>query len=178
VINKAEAWCILRTAGPRTLPLVASLLEAKIEAWTPVALVRRRKPRSPAKVEVRAPMTPTFVFVREVHMPELSLLARSPISPHPPFSLFRFDGRVPVIADRDIDALRSAERQAVPRRKRRTLAVGTAVRPHEGAYAGLDGVVRQSDGRYTLVAFGGWMNVQIETFLLTGDAVHDGNKAA
>jgi transcription antitermination factor NusG len=164
-------WCILRTAGARTLPLTQSLNAAGIQAWTPTAMVKRRKHRSPGHVEVQAPMLPTFVFVHADHLPELKRMARSPINPHPAFSVFRFDGRVPEIADREIEALRIVERRAVPRRRRPTLQVGTLIRPDEGAYAGLEGVVQQSDGRFTLVAFGGWMEVQIETLRLIGDEV-------
>lgn len=164
-------WCILRTAGPRTLPLMRSLIDAGFKAWTPVAQVKRRLPRRRDRVETPAAMLPTFVFAQADRLPELARLARSPLNPHPAYSVFRFDGRVPILTDRQIEALRLAEARAVPKRRRPTLTIGTTVKPGEGAYAGLEGVVQESDGKYTLVAFGGWMNVQIETLLLLGDEV-------
>lgn len=164
-------WCILRTAGQRTMPLLNSLTEAGFKAWTPIVTVKRRLPRRRERVEALAPLMPTFVFVAASHLPELVRIARALSSKHPEFSIFKFDGRVPVLADHQLEQLRLAEKRSVPTRRRPTIAPGTTVKPGEGAYAGLEGVVKRSDGKYTLVAFGGWMDVQIETLLLTGDQV-------
>lgn len=116
-------------------------------------------------------MLPTFVFVDADHLDELVRYERSPASPHPPYSVFRFYHRAPLLNDAAIEALRMFERQAVPKAERRTVPVGSTIRLPDGPFAGLNGVVQSSDGGYTLVAFGGLMEVKIETFILTGDAV-------
>lgn len=116
-------------------------------------------------------MLPTFVFVDADRLVELVRYERSPASPHPPYSVFRFNHLVPLLSDTAIEALRMSERKAVPKAERRTLSIGSTIRLPDGPFAGLNGVVQSSDGGYTLVAFGGLMEVKIETFILTGDAV-------
>jgi hypothetical protein len=41
----------------------------------------------------------------------------------------------------------------------------------EGGFAGMTGIVQESDGRYTLVGFGGSLSVKIDTFLLQPNAI-------
>lgn len=171
---EALKWCILRTSGPRTLPLWRSLVEAGYDAWTPVTMVQKRKGRSRERIDIDAPIMPTFVFARAQHVPDLVAAASSPINPHPAFSLFRYGGRIPILADREIEALRTAEGRAhLARRKkeRHTFAAGTAVSVPEGPFAGLSGVVEQAgDGKYALVCFGEF-RLKIATFLLRDDTV-------
>lgn len=164
-------WCILRTAGPRTLPLASSLDAAGIEAWTPIEMVKRRIPRKPGRVEKAAPLLPTFVFVPEVHLSDLWRISRMIVSPHPAFAFFRHNGAVPLIAQREVDKLRVLENRMTPKRRRPTMAIGAEVIPTDGAFAGMTGVVVESDGKATLVAFGGWMNLKIETSILIGGDV-------
>jgi hypothetical protein len=167
-------WCILRTNGARTLALAASLNGAGIEAWTPQVMKRRKhlgKRVAPAHVERPAPLLPTFVFARAEHLEVLKVCAKALSNPHPAFSVFRYNGRFPAVSDQTIEGLRTAERRAVPKQRQRTFPKGAQVKPSEGAYAGLTGIVRESDGRYTLVAFGSWMDVKIDTFLLSPNDV-------
>lgn len=165
-------WCILRTAGPRTLLLVDSLNRHGVRAWTPTTTARRRKSRrSPSFVVRQAAMLPTFVFADADHLGELCRYERSPVSPHPPYSVFRYYHRAPLVGDAAIEALRMFERQAVPKAERRTVPVGSTIRLPDGPFAGLDGIVQASDGGYTLVAFGGRMEVKIETFILSENTI-------
>lgn len=166
-----NGWCILTTSGARTLPLAASLREAGFEVYTPTRTAHIRKPRRPGKIVKQVPMAPTFVFARWKDLDELLAISRLPVSHHPSFSFFRFNGQYPEVSNAEIERVREKERRAVPTRQRPTIPVGSAVRPDEGPYAGMSGVVRRSDGKYTLVAFGGWMEVQIETFLISPNAV-------
>jgi hypothetical protein len=168
----ANRWCILRTAGPRTLPLAASLTAAGIEAWTPVEMVKRRIPRKVGRVEKAAPLLPTFVFVPALHLYDLWHISRMPVSPHPAFAFFRHNGAVPLIAQSEVDKLRVLENRMKPKRRRPTVPIETEVCPTEGAYAGMTGVVKESDGKTTLVAFGGWMSVKIETSILIDGGVY------
>ena len=165
-------WCVLRTNGARTLPLAKALVAAGFDAWTPMRIDKRRAHRAgKAMVEREAPLLPTFVFVQADRLLDLHMVLALPVNPYPAFSIFRYNGRVPLLADREIERLRMAERKAAPKEKARTFAPGAKVKTEEGPYAGLSGVVKQGDGRFTLVAFGGWMDVKIETFVLLPDAV-------
>lgn len=166
-IGARDRWCILRTAGPRTLALATSLSDGGIEAWTPMVMVKRRVPRKPGRVEKPAPLFPTFVFAKAASLADLRRFTRMLGSPHPAFSIMlRTNGEPALVADREIDKLRVQENRLKPKRRRPTVPIGTEVCPTDGAWAGMTGVVVESDGKATLVAFGGWLNVKIETSIL------------
>jgi hypothetical protein len=165
-------WCILRTSGPRTLALAASLIAANIEAWTPVQTISRRRVRSKVRVKVDAPMMPTFVFVRAKHIPDLELCLALPISPHPAFSFFRYDGTIPLLWPTEIASLRQAEwENSEAPKKVDPFPAGTDVTVTEGSAASMSGVVEVTRGKYALVAFGGSIRWKIATFLLRTDAI-------
>jgi hypothetical protein len=168
----ASAWCILRTSGGKTLALAQSLIDANIDAWTPMQKTSRRRARSKVRVEVDAPMMPTFVFVRAAHLPELELCLALPMSPHPAFSIFRYFGRIPLLAASEIAGLRQAEwaGNTAPK-KADPFPAGTDVTLTEGAAAGMSGIVEVAQGKYALVAFGGSIRWKIATFLLRTDAI-------
>jgi hypothetical protein len=115
--DMADRWCILWTAGPRTIALAKSLKAAGIEAWTPIRTFRRERPmrafsgRRSAKrvVEVDAPILATVVFARYVHVPELLAIAAQPFSPHPGFSIFKHGGGIPRVTERALEGLRREE---------------------------------------------------------------------
>lgn len=167
-----DRWCILRTGGARTLPLAAALAAAGFEAWTPSEMVKRRVCRSrKAKEAQPAAIMPTFVFVRARHLPDLHHILRLPSNPYPAFSLFRYLGDVVRVRDSEVERLRVVERRALPRAQRPTYQPGAGVRLAEGPYAGMSGVIQSSNGRRTMIAFGGWMTIEIETSTLPPDAV-------
>lgn len=176
--NKRGDWCILRTSGGRTLPLARSLAKAGFDVWTPMRKVRRRVPRSNARREIEAPITPTFVFARAFQLPELARVLALPVTPHPGFSIFRHAGRIPLIADREIASLRVEEEREADRARRengkshrRVFPVGGQVRLPQGAFAGLTGVVESGDGKAAVVSFGGSLRMTIEAWLLEPDEV-------
>ncbi len=180
-----QGWCILRTNGRRTLRLVGSLVAAGIEAWAPREVKRVKPPRGKRLirpggfVEREAAIMPGFVFAREQHLPELRFIERLPVSPHPDFSVFHPGGRAPIVADSEIAALRQAEeraRRAIRMTRHYAVSVGLKVRPTEGAFAGLNGVVETSDGKFSLVLFDGKMRVKIASWLLLSNSV-DGASA-
>ncbi|MEN2747098.1 hypothetical protein [Sphingomonas sp. T9W2] len=167
-----DRWCILRTGGARTLPLATALTAAGFDAWTPTKMVKRRVCRTrKAKEAQPAAIMPTFVFVRARHLPDLLRILCLPSNPYPSFSLFRYLGDVVRVRDSEVERLRVVERRALPRAQRRTYQPGAAVRLAEGPYAGMPGVVQSSNGRRTMIAFGGWMTIEIETSTLPPDAV-------
>lgn len=179
--EEQNGWCILRTSGPRTLKLAASLAAAGFDVWTPQQLAQRRRGRARERVEVPAPIVPTFVFARAHHVRELLAAAVAMPSPHPPFSIFRHRDRIPVVADRGLAALRDEEekhRRRAAKAQRNVLPVGTGIRLAEGAFAGMTGVVEGGNGKAAVVNFGGGFIVSIATYLLGSDVVQVGNRPA
>jgi hypothetical protein len=166
----AGRWCILRTNSRRTLNLVAGLKDRGIAAWTPQLQLDQRLPRSKVRREKTTALMPSFVFAKAEHIEPLLALSHRPGTLEP-FTVFHYLGTIPLIADRDIEPLRLAERAAVPKHKRRIYRPGQAVRVPEGSFEGMRGIVEQSDGQYTLVAFGGAFRVKIGTFILEPDVV-------
>jgi hypothetical protein len=167
-------WCILRTSGGRTLNLARSLAEAGFDVWTPQETLSRRVPRKKTVVDREVAILPTFVFARALHIPELAAALALPVNPHPSFSIFRYLGDIPLLADREMKSLRDVEDAARLRELKKTrnvVPVGTTVTMTEGAFAGLSGVVKKSDGRFALVAFGGAFEVNIASFLIRTDGV-------
>lgn len=113
---------------------------------------------------------PSFVFAGAIHLPRLAMLEERPGS-HEAFSLFRHYGALPLLSDLDLEPLRSAENRAVPKRRRRTFGIGSAVRVPEGSFGGMTGLVEETAGKFTLVCFGGNIRVKIATFLLRPDVL-------
>ena len=123
LLDLGAGWCILRTGGPRTLRLAESLGKAGIEAWTPRRTYKRPVPGAKPRLdgvrpmqELDTPILPTFVFVRAVHVGQVEAIERDQANPHiasrhPPFSLWRYHGAVPFIADREIIGLQEEERR-------------------------------------------------------------------
>lgn len=163
------AWCILRTSGAKTLPLADSLDLSGLCVWTPRKMQVRRRPGGKLTVERESPITPTFVFAAAGELMELSSILAKPVSPHPPFSIFRHAGRVPLIADGEIDGLRREEDREkiyVSRSRRRGLVIGQRVRFDTGAIAGMEGVIRDQMGDYALISFAGGVTLKIASWLL------------
>lgn len=109
-------WAILRTSGGQTLPLMRSLREAGLEAWTPARVIRRVLQRGrPGErhVEIDVPILPTFVFASEAQLSQLDDAVSGQVSGrgsvHPAFSIFRHGGKIPLIADAEIAGLRGEE---------------------------------------------------------------------
>lgn len=153
------AWCILRTAPSRTLPLAAALTEAGYLAWTPHETRVVRALRCRVRKEVAAPMTPTIVFADYERVPELVAISRMPPSQSmglPSFGVFRYLDAYPRVADRALDALRMAEQRGRPRDQVRTFRSGDEVKFADAGFEGLSGIVRGIAGRYMLVDFPGF----------------------
>lgn len=154
-----DQWCILRMAGPRTLAVAESLTEAGFEVWTPVGGSSKR-PRTKARKEIQVPVMPTYVFARDRHLIDLMLESSNPSTRHPSFSIFRWDGRIPLIADASLEYLRRGEERYLRRMKEgkpmRSFSDGETVKITNGGFAGMSGVVEQSNGKYCVVCFPGF----------------------
>ena len=109
-------WFILRTSGGRTLPLAAALRDAGHEAWSPGRTLRRyvkaKTPSGLRLIETQAAILPTFVFAREDGFAAIADLAVQDHSLLPGFSVFRQDGRVPLVGDGEVAGLRDEEARA------------------------------------------------------------------
>lgn len=172
-------WIIIRTKPSSTLTLAAALAEDGFQVWTPTEVQVRRVPRAKAKIERTVAIMPTFIFAREEHLDDLLSLSKSSISPYPDFSIFHHRSRtkIPTISDDTLQALREAEEAAERRTAARRAAeargkraepfeAGETVKIPDGSFAGLEGIIEGSDGKDTLVCFGGRMTVKISTYLL------------
>lgn len=166
-------WIILRCAGRSTLALADSLNRAGIEAWSP-----RAPSDGPNKTAI-VPMTPTYVFAQAAHVLDLIRLSADLATPHPGFSVMHKAQGIPVVRDVSLAGLRRSEAKAQPKEQPRYRArhakrfdVGEGVRVgNVKGFEGMDGVVERSDERKTLIAFGGWLTLEIETWILRPDDV-------
>lgn len=155
------SWVILRMASADTLRVAKSLTEAGLCVWTPIERRIGRMPRTRSRYDKEAALMPSYVFGRVEHLSELLRLAMIPHREHPKFSVFRYQGGVPLIADEQLDALRNEEERTArvfDKWKRRgtkgpILALGTEVKVPEGPFAGFPGIVQDVQGQYTLVDF-------------------------
>jgi transcription antitermination factor NusG len=164
--GQVKDWCILRTSGRNTIPLVETLKADGFTAWTPVEVQRIRKRNSHERLTRAFPMTPSFVFARADRIAGLLALSNAYRKRQPDFSVMRYRGNIPTIADLELEALRSMELRAQPKEDRPKFGVGSTVRVPEGAFAGMTGIVETDDGKFALVGFGGRMKVRVASFLL------------
>lgn len=119
--NPDAAWCILQTAGGRTLPLARSLTAAGVEVWTPVRTIRRPAPGQRRRlvmgqrrkmIEVDVAILPGFVFARASALTDLVRISFDEGSRHPAFTVFQVAGRVPLVSDASVAGLRQEEERA------------------------------------------------------------------
>lgn len=178
--DKKAGWCILRTAGPSTMRLTASLQDAGLTAWTPTEHVRRRVPRAKTTEHRIVPMVATYVFVRAGHLADLQRIERAEITPHPQFSIFRHCGDTVFIPNGSLHALRQLQqasyRGSLPgsgSRSRKPRGApyeqGEAVTFSQGPFSGLQGFVETSDGlttRLNIELFGRVSVVDVKTLHL------------
>jgi hypothetical protein len=86
-----------------------------LEVWTPAKTLRRtlaKGRKGERRIEVAAPILPTFVFARAAALGALAEIEAGDQMIHPRFSLFRHAGRVPLVGDRDVQGLMDEERKA------------------------------------------------------------------
>lgn len=179
------SWCILRCSSTDTLRVAKSLSDAGLGVWTPVEKRIGRTGASRARAEKQSALMPSYVFGRVEHVNELLRLALIPHRDHPRFSVFRYNGGIPLIADDQLDALRSEEDRKTrlfDRWKRRgmkgpKLAPGSEVRLPDGPFAGISGIVESTEGQFTLVdiaVFGKPVTIKVASCLLLSDMAQDG----
>ena len=150
---------VLRMAVSRTLGVVRSLQAAGIDAWTPIGMRRRFRPRSTKYDDIEAPLLPTFAFAPAAQLGKLLAIAHAPGSPHPPFTVFQRGDVFPVASESALLPLRQYEiderarwddfleaKGREDRRKRkkytaRAYVMGQRVRVEKPAFEGLAGKI-------------------------------------
>ena len=169
------SWFILRMASGDTLSVLKGLLKAGYDAWTPIERRRGRMPRTRTAYDKEFALMPSYVFVNIHHLAEIQHMALVPPRNIPRFTLFQYQGGVPLIADNQLDALRYEEGrlQAVYDRALRKgkkgprFNPGETIRIEEGPFAGMDGIVTDQTGQFTLVNFAGFASpIKISSLLL------------
>lgn len=183
---------MLRTSGPSTARLTASLQDAGMEAWTPTEHIRRRLPRGKSKEHRIVAMAPTYVFVRATHEDDLRMIERAEITPHPRFSFFRHCGETVYVPHRGLHQLRALQQDSYvaslpytgrrPGKPRgRHYEAGDTVKITAGAFTGFEAYVDASDGLTTTLIvglFGRATEVKVPTLHLRSLHVPDAATAA
>lgn len=175
-------WIILRTSSRSTLRLAKQLTDIGIEAWSPSKVRNGKIPHRRARLPLREPILASFVFARAANANRLIGLELFNHS-LPSFSLFRHDNRVPLVADRELETLRTVEAREDMLAKRRARKqwrpdLGQTVRVSDGAAAGLEGTVESLKGGFAVVSFGGKLSMKIAAFLLEDDGVSEPQRIA
>lgn len=180
-------WFILRMASSDTLSLARALTRAGFDVWTPIERKRGKMPRTRTTYDKEFALMPSYLFVNIHHLAEIQHMAMLPPRNIPRFVLFQCQGGVPLIGDDQLDALRAEEkrlqgiyeRQCRKGKKGPKFNAGTLVRIEEGGFAGLDGVVTEQQGQFTLVNFTGFnAPIKVQSILLIQSEDEAGAKAA
>jgi transcription antitermination factor NusG len=177
-----DAWCVLRCQGRSTLRLADSLAKDGYEVWSPRETRKIRIPRMNVRREVILPLLPSYVFAKAHHLVDLLGIAQMPAKPRPlgdksepahaDFSVMHCFGKLPLIADRDLNGLRMLEVKLTPRKKADwSFKPGTEVKVEGGSFGGMIGNVQRSDNAHTLVCFSDKYMVKISTSLLLPNEV-------
>lgn len=160
-------WIILRCKGSSTLRLARSLPLAGFDAWTPIEVQVKRDRRTGQRTEAMTAVMPSYVFAKAADLIDLVALSESPGGFTGDFSVFRFDGRFPVIEDHELTRLRLIERRAAAKAQPVIFSKGTHLRVPDGPYQGLTGQVTDSNNKITTLDFGGFtIPVKFETWTL------------
>jgi len=164
-------WCILRTSGSRTIPLMLSLREVDFDVWTPIEERSRLAGRKREIIEQQVAILPGYVFARNTHLTDLLTLSRSPslnyrvwdsekrqmvTKGHPYFSVFQMHGRIRAQSEQSLAPLRALEeslRKVADRRRERAgqkglpprFTAGQIVRVNEGGFGGLQLIVAEDN---------------------------------
>lgn len=158
-----DMWCILRCAGRATFRLAGSLANKGYETWAPQRIKRTRIPKLNIRTDVPVPLLPSYVFAKANRLPELLELSKINF---PQFFVMRCSDKLPLIADRDLDGLRTLETRPRPPKTDFAFKATAHVKMDDGAFGGMVGCVERSDARYTLVCFDDKYTVKIATRLL------------
>jgi hypothetical protein len=184
-------WCILRTSGRHTISLAETLAKDGWEVWTPIETRTIRAGPSRRRVDVRQPIMPSYVFAREDQLLDLIELAAARVKArrgagladrdraHADFSVLHAFGRIPLVSDRHLAALRLLEAKRTPiKRAAFAFPKNASARVTAGVCQGLVGVVVRSTPKSTVIRFTGAFPFEIPTSFLTMEEVHQANTAA
>ena len=181
------SWFILRMSSKETLSVAKGLAKAGFDVWTPIERRKGKMPRTRTAYDKEFALMPSYVFVNIHHLAEIQHLSMLPPRNIPQFTLFQYQGGVPLIADHQLDALRAEEsrlqaiyeRQCRKGKKGPRFNPGTLVRIDDGGFAGMEGVVEDQQGQFTLVSFAGFhAPIKVASVLLEHEKSESETKAA
>lgn len=175
MVNIRDHWLILRTSASRTLPLLRSLSASGFDVWTPRESQNRRTGRGKPTAECMVATAPSFLFARATHLDELLGILSLPLNPHPPFSLFRHAGRIPLVKDESLEPLRSYEARAERKTRRSHRYIyprGTKVKTDQSAFVGMTFEVEGGNSKEAVAQLGPF-RMKIGTWLLRPDGIQD-----
>jgi hypothetical protein len=169
---------ILRGPARYTLRLAEAVRAEGITAWAPTEVARPKVPKRRARLTLCEPILPRFVFADAARLLDLLAMSHRPLAV---FSVISEAGRYPAIPDSALEPLRVEEGRREWNRirnvKGRPLPRGTRVAMPKGAWEGLSGTVERSSGKVTRIDLGRF-SVDVDTWLLTNDAVDSRDMAA
>lgn len=174
------SWFILRMASADTLAVVKALDKAGFDVWTPIERRRGRMPRTKAVYDKKFALMPSYAFASVHDLPSIHHLAVSDKRDMPHFTLFQAKGGIPLLADDQLDGLRAEEarlQRVYDKACKRGVKgpkfnPGHIVRISEGGFAGMDGIVEDQQGQFTLVSFAGFHSpIKIASLLLVDGSV-------
>ena len=175
--GREAKWCILRTSNANTLPLARSLEAAGFTVWVPVELVTHRVPRHHVKRKVATAMIPVYVFAAADALLDLIQLANTPGKQHRDFTVYKHNGRFPLVADATLAPLRLEERKT--KAPEEPFKPDDAVRLTDGAYAGLRGKIVKAKGKFASVEIPGFSGpIKVAAYYLLQDDEHSAKLAA
>jgi len=169
------SWCILRMASADTLTVLDYLARRGFSVWTPVARKIGRMPRTRVEYDKRFALMPSYVFAGVADISDIAHLAMMPKQDCPRFSMFRYQGGFPLVADDQLAFLRLEEdrQKSVFERWRRSrmkgpkIATGAVIDLPEGPFMGLSGTVQETQGQFVLVNVPGFAKpIKIASLLL------------
>lgn len=173
--SETGQWFILRMSSASTLNVHDKLHKAGFEVWTPVERKHGRKPKSRSRFEKKAPMMPSYVFAHVRHLDDILRMSMIPTLDCPKFTMFRYQGGFPLIAEAELQSLRHLEERcshAFEKARLKTLkppvfSTGQVIDMPEGGFSGLTGTVIESKGNMTLVDVPGFNKpIRIASVLL------------
>ena len=158
--------------------LASALRIAGIDAWSPVEAVTKRVPRANIKRRIVLPLMPSYVFADARCLIELIELAEAEHKPQPDFRLFRSAGRIPLIADTNLEGLRTIEQKRTVS-ERPAFTKGERVKLLDAGFLGLTGTVESAKGQYVMVAIPGLrFKLKVAAWCLLREGEESGMSAA
>jgi transcription antitermination factor NusG len=132
--SEIRQWCVAYTSANHEKRVTEQLLQRSVEHFLPLyESVRRWKDR---RVKLQLPLFPGYVFVHLSSCDRLKVLQVPGVA-----RLVGFNGQPAVLADKEIEALRTSTLAPLGAKPHPYLTVGRRVRVQRGVLAGVEGIL-------------------------------------